>query len=126
MLASHVADLRAQGKEASRSAGVQAALSPTVDGNQVRHYPTLRIGCRLVHGFCDFWKAWHRGLFLKGTWLELPSYCYGFQRARRREGWWPRILPWRPAVATRVSLSLMRAWIWQMLSARWIGRRRKT
>ena len=42
--------------------------------------------CRLVHGMCDFWKAWHRGLFLEGTWPELPSYCYGFQRARRREG----------------------------------------
>ena len=24
--------------------------------------------------------------FLEGTWPELPSYCYGFQRARRREG----------------------------------------
>ena len=34
--------------------------------------------CRLVHGMCDFWKAWHRGLFLEGTWPELPSYCYGF------------------------------------------------
>ena len=22
---------------------------------------------RLVHGMCDFWKAWHRGLFLEGT-----------------------------------------------------------
>ena len=22
----------------------------------------------------------------EGTWPELPSYCYGFQRARRREG----------------------------------------
>ena len=42
--------------------------------------------CRLVHGLCDFWKAWHRGLFLEGTWPELPSYCYGFQRARGREG----------------------------------------
>ena len=42
--------------------------------------------CRLVHGMCDFWEAWHRGLFLEGTWPELPSYCYGFQRARRREG----------------------------------------
>ena len=42
--------------------------------------------CRLVHGMCDFWKAWHRGLFLEGTWPELPSYCCGFQRARRREG----------------------------------------
>ena len=21
--------------------------------------------CRLVHGMCDFWKAWHRGLFLE-------------------------------------------------------------
>ena len=42
--------------------------------------------CRLVHGMCDLWKAWHRGLFLEGTWPELPSYCYGFQRARRREG----------------------------------------
>ena len=29
-------------------------------------------------------------------------------------------------VATRVSLSLMRAWTWQMLSPRWEGRRRKT
>ena len=34
---------------------------------------------------CNFWKAWHRGLFLEGTRPELPSYCYGFQRARRRE-----------------------------------------
>ena len=42
--------------------------------------------CRLVHGTCDQWKAWHRGLFLEGAWPELPSYCYGFQRARRREG----------------------------------------
>ena len=42
--------------------------------------------CRLVHGMCDFWKAWHCGLFLEGTLPELPSYCYGFQRARRREG----------------------------------------
>ena len=23
--------------------------------------------------------------FLEGTWPELPSYCYGFQRERRRE-----------------------------------------
>ena len=29
---------------------------------------------RLVHGLGDFWKAWHRGLFLEGTWPELPSY----------------------------------------------------
>ena len=29
--------------------------------------------CRLVHGMSDFWKAWHRGLFLEGTWPELPS-----------------------------------------------------
>ena len=42
--------------------------------------------CRLVLGMCDFWKAWHRGLFLEGTWPDLPSCCYGFQRARRREG----------------------------------------
>ena len=42
--------------------------------------------CRLVHGLCDIWKAWHRGLSLEGTWPELPSYCYGFQRAPRREG----------------------------------------
>ena len=42
--------------------------------------------CRLVDGMCDFWKAWHRGLFLKGKGPELPSHCYGFQRARRREG----------------------------------------
>ena len=42
--------------------------------------------CRLVHGMCDFWKAWHRGLFLEGTCPELPSYCYGFQRTRRRDG----------------------------------------
>ena len=42
--------------------------------------------CRLVHAMCDFWKAWHRGLFLEGTWPELPSYCYGFQRALRRKG----------------------------------------
>ena len=38
------------------------------------------------HRLWDSWKAWHRGLFLEGTWPELPSYCYGFQRARRREG----------------------------------------
>ena len=42
--------------------------------------------CRLVHGMSDFWKAWHRGLLLEGKCPELPSYCYGFQRARRREG----------------------------------------
>ena len=42
--------------------------------------------CRLVHGMCDFWKVWHRLLLLEGTWPELPSYCCGFQRARRREG----------------------------------------
>ena len=41
--------------------------------------------CHLVRGMCDFWKAWHRGLFLEGTWPELPLYCYGFQRARQRE-----------------------------------------
>ena len=43
--------------------------------------------CRLVHGMCGFWTAWHRGLFLEGTWPELPSYCYGFKRARRRVCW---------------------------------------
>ena len=85
---------------------VQAALSPTVDGHHVRHnrlsgiHPTLRIGacrqqslipkpgkvgceaCRLVCGLCDFRKAWHRGLFLEGTWSGIPSCCCGFQRCR--------------------------------------------
>ena len=41
--------------------------------------------CRMEHDMCDFGR---RGTvdFLEGTWPELPSYCYAFQRARRREG----------------------------------------
>ena len=84
--------------------------------------------CRLVHGMCDFWKAWHRGIFRKGTW---PSYCYGFQRARRREGrQWLHTWHWQHAVDTRASHLSMKVWTWQTPSVRWTekkhGRRDST
>ena len=56
---------------------------------------------------CDLWKAWHRGLFLEGTWPELPSYCQGFQRAR-----------WHLAPAARCrheGIVLLKIWTWQTL-----------
>ena len=79
LVASYVADFSAQGKTApvvsSRSLGWAIPKLGKV-GFESR---------RLVRGMCNFWKVWHRGLFLEGKWPELPSYCYGFQRARRRE-----------------------------------------
>ena len=85
--------------------------------------------CRLVHGMCDFWKAWHRGLFLEGTWPELPSYCYGFQRARWREEAVASHLA-LPARCRHESISLLTTvWTWQTRSVRWTekhGRRHST
>ena len=81
--------------------------------------------CRLVHVMWDFWKAWHRGLFLEGTWPELPSYCYAFQRTRRREGEWLHTWHWQHAVDTRASHLLMKVWTWQTPLVRWTEKHRR-
>ena len=75
--------------------------------------------CRLVHGMCAFWKTWHRGLFLEGTWSELPSHCYGFQRARRSDGAVASHLALGARCRRKTSHFLMTVWTWQTLLDRW-------
>ena len=85
--------------------------------------------CRLVHGMCDFWKAWHRGLS-EGNVARITVVLLWIPTSTSEGGGqWLHTWHWQHAVDTRASHLLTKVWTWQTPLVRWTekhGRRDST